>query len=164
MTAKDPAERQRPPEAPPIQCSRDELHQWFAGLKVADADVTKYAVGIVQKHFAGAGLDVRPELTKATDWAGFAFYLSMMLGPLVDKDPKADWLRALLAELVDFSLINPSGSPAARLAQLLAQFIQWDIPRRGHFKALLPPQADPALQLIDEWEADERQRREEGYI
>ena len=164
MTEKNPAERQRPPEPPPIKCSLDELHQWFAGLKVADADVTKYAVGIVQKHFAGARVDVRPELIKATDWAAFAFYLSMMLGPLVDKEPKADWLRALLAELVDFSLVNPSGSPAARLAQLLAQFIQWDFPRRGHFKALLPPEADPALKLIDEWEADERQRREEGYI
>jgi hypothetical protein len=163
MTEKDPRERHRPPE-PPTQCSPDELHQWFADLKVADADVTRYAVGIVQKHFAGAGVEVRPELTKATDWAGFAFYLSMMLGPIVDKDPKADWLRALLAELVDFSLVSPSGSPAARLAQLLAQFIQWDLPRRGYFKALLPPVADPALKLVDEWEADERQRREEGYI
>jgi hypothetical protein len=45
----------------------------------------------------------------------------------------------------------------------LAQFIQWDIPRRGHFTALVPASADPALKLIDEWEDDERQRREEGY-
>ena len=141
----------------------EEPHQWIAGLKVADADVTKYAVGIVKKNFAGAGVDVRPELTNATDWAGFAFYLSMMLGPIVDQAPKAAWLRALLAELVDFSLVNPSGSPDARLAQLLAQFIQWDIPRRGHFKALLPPKADGALQLIQEWEDDEQRRREETY-
>ena len=164
MSENNPAERQRPPEPPPISCSREELHQWFAGLKVADADVTKYAVGIVRKHFASAGLEMRPELVNAADWAAFAFYLSMMLGPIVDQTPNAEWLRALLCELVDFSLINPSGSPAARLAQLLAQFIQWDFPRRGHFKALLPPEADPALKLIDEWEADERQRREEGYI
>jgi hypothetical protein len=141
----------------------NELYQWVAGLKVADADVTKYAIGIVEKHFAGAGVEVRPELANAADWAAFAFYLSMMMGPIIDKTPNADWVRAMLAELVDFSLVNPSGSPAARLAQLLAQFIQWDIPRRGHFKALLPATADPALKLIEEWEDDERQRREEGY-
>jgi hypothetical protein len=141
----------------------NELHQWSVRVTVPEADVTKYAIGIVEKHFADAGVDVRPELTNAADWAAFAFYLSMMMGPIIDKTPDADWVRAMLAELVDFSLVNPSGSPAARLAQLLAQFIQWDIPRRGHFKALLPAVADPALKLIDEWEDDERQRREEGY-
>jgi hypothetical protein len=134
-----------------------------AKLKVADADVTNYAVGVVKKHFAGAGIEARPELANAADWAAFAFYLSMMLGPIVDQDPKAAWLRALLSELVDFSLANPSGSPDARLAQLLAQFIQWDIPRRGHFKALLPEKANGALTLIREWEDEEQRRREETY-
>jgi hypothetical protein len=159
----NPAQLRPPPTEPPTLCSREEQQQWFADLRVWNAEATQYAVSIARRHFAGAGLEMRPELENANDWNGFALYLSLALGPVIDQTPAAEWVKALIAELVDFSLLNPSGSPDARLAQLLAQFIQWDLKRRWAFQALLPEKAKPALQLIREWEAEEQRRIDEAY-
>jgi hypothetical protein len=160
---ENPAQLPPPPPQPSSLCSREEQQQWFAALNAWSAEVTKRAVGIARKHFAAGGLEMRKELESSTEWSGFALYVSLALSPVIDQTPQAEWVRALMTELVDFSLLNPSGSPDARLAELLAQFIQWDPQRRGAFKALLPEKADPALQLIYEWEADEQRRKDEAY-
>ncbi|MEY2505442.1 MAG: hypothetical protein QOG27_1722 [Verrucomicrobiota bacterium] len=159
----NPAQLRPPPTEPPTLCSREEQQQWFADMRVWNGEITQYAVGITRRHFAGAGLELRTELENSKDWNGFALYLSLALGPVIDQTPKAEWVKALIVELVDFSLLNPSGSPVARLAQLLAQFIQWDLQRRWAFKALLPEKADAALELIREWEAEEQRRIDEAY-
>ena len=159
----NPAQLRPPPTEPPTLCSREEQQQWFADMRVWNAEIAQYAVDIARRHFAAAGLEMRSELENSKDWNGFALYLSLALGPVIDETPKAEWVKALIAELVDFSLINPSGSPDARLAQLLAQFIQWDLQRRWAFQALLPEKAKPALQLIREWEAEEQRRIDEAY-
>ena len=159
------ANRQPMPEAPPLQCGVGELQDWFKAMKVVDADVTRYAVGLTLEHLGRAGVSPQPELAGASDWSGFALYLSLTIGPLLDKTPEAGWLRALLSELVDFSLLNPSGSPENRLAELLAQFLRHgNYEQQQQFLALLPPKAGPAIALVETWKEDDRRRADQsGY-
>lgn len=161
----DPTKHFPPPAAPPND-SRESLQSWFEALRATDAEVAQYAAGIVQDHYDRAGVEVRPELAAARDWNGFALYLAGSLMPIIDGGGTLDWVRALLADLVDFSLANPAGSPESRLTNLLAQFIQWepDYTRRRRVTALLPAdKASGALQVIAERENDEQRRKEEAY-
>ena len=159
------AKRPPMPAAPPLQCGVGELQDWFKAMKVVDADVTRYAVGLALKHFEKAGVSPHPTLAGASDWSGFGLYLSLTLGPLLDKTSEAGWLRALLSELVDFSLLNPSGSPENRLAELLAQFLRYgNYEQQRWFRALLPAKAGPAIDLVEIWKEDDRRRADEsGY-
>ncbi len=153
------------PEPPPLQCGVGELQDWFKAMKVVDADVTRYAVGLTLKHFEKAGVSPYPTLPGETTWSGFASDLSLTLGRLLDKTSEAVWLRALLAELVDFSLLNRSGSPENRLAELLAGFLRHGAyEQQRWFLALLPPNVGPAIALIETWkEGDRRRVDESGY-
>jgi hypothetical protein len=162
---RDGAKRSRPPKGPPLGCSPAERQEWFAALRAVDADVTQYTVGITLKHLARAGVAPHAELPNASDWKGFALYLMLTLSPTLDGGGDKGWVGALLADLVEYSLLNPSGSPENRLAELLAQFIQWaDYERREEVIKLLPPQAEPALKLIEAWEEEEQRRQgEPGY-
>lgn len=146
-----PAKRFPPPVAPPL--SSANLQDWFEELRAVDTEVTQYAVGIVQEHFARAGVEVRPELAGVRDWRGFGLYLALALMPIMDQEGDVESIRALLADLVDFSLFNPyDGAPDGRLAALLAQFIQWEpsYVRRGRVTALLPAKANAALKRSGE--------------
>ncbi len=157
--------RPRPPEAPPLDCTPEEQQEWLDALRAVDADVTQFAAGIALEHFSRAGVPTHAELPRADDWSGFALYLMLSLSPVLDGGGDTEWVRALMADLVELSLLNPSGSPENRLAQLLAQFVQWGSydPHRAAFIALLPPQAGPALELIREWEDEEERRKDEAY-
>lgn len=165
----DPTKHFPPPVSPPVPgTGADVLEAWFEALRAVDAEVTQYAAGIVQEHCARAGVAVRPELAGARDWNGFALYLAGSLLPIIDQGGGAnlDWVRALLADLVDFSLANPAGSPESRLTNLLAQFLQWepDYARRRRVIALLPGEkAEPALQAITDREEEEQRRKDEAY-
>ncbi len=160
---RDGAERPRPPQAPPLGCSPSELQEWFDALRAVDADVTQFAVGIALEHLARAGVALHAELSHSSDWKGFALYLMLTLSPILDGGGDTEWVAALLADLVEFSLLNPSGSPENRLAELLAQFIQWaDYERREEVIKLLPPEAEPALKLVEVWEEEEQRRQNEG--
>lgn len=153
-----------PLPAAPLLSSAD-LQSWFEELRVTDAAVTQHAVGIVKEHFARANVEVRPELAGVRDWRGFGLYLARALMPIIDKEADVEWIRALLADLVEFSLFNPyDGAPDGRLAALLAQFIQWEpsYVRRGKVTALLPAKADAALEIVARCEEDERRRQEES--
>jgi hypothetical protein len=158
-----PAKRFPLPAAPPL--SNANLQSWFEELRAADAAVTQYAVGIVKEHFARAGAEVRPELAGVRDWSGFGLYLALALMPIIDKENDVEWIRVLLADLVDFSLFNPyDGAPDGRLAALLAQFIQWEpsYVRRGKVTALLPAKANAALAIVARYEEEDRRRQEES--
>ena len=147
-------------------CGADALQEWFAAMKVADADVTRYAVGMTLQRLAKVGVPPHKELAGASDWAGFAFYLSRTLGPFLDSGPNAERLRPLIADLVEFSLLNVSGDPANRLAEWLAQFLRYgsDYERQDRLIALLPAKAKPALEIIERWKEDDRRRADEsGY-
>jgi hypothetical protein len=151
------------PVAPPL--GTGSLQGWFEELRVVDAEVTQYAVGIVKEHFARAGMEVRPELAGVRDWRGFGLYLALALRPVIDQEGDVEWIRALLADLADFSLCNPyDGEPDGRLAALLAQFIQWEpsYVRRGRVTALLPAKANAALEIVAQGEEEDRRRQEES--
>ncbi len=163
----DPTKHFPPPIEPPLPSTgAGDLQGWFEALRATDAEVTQYATGIVGEHYARAGVEVRPELAGARDWNGFALYLAGSLMPIIDGGGNLDWVRALLADLVTFSLANPAGSPESRLINLLAQFIQWepDYARRRRVTALLPTdKVGGALQVIKEREDEEQRRKEEAY-
>jgi hypothetical protein len=145
--------------------SSASLQSWFEELREVDAVVTQYAVGIVKEHFARAGVEVRPELAGVCDWRGFGLYLALALMPIIDQEGDVEWIRALLADLVDFSLANPyDGGPDGRVAALLGQFIQWEpsYVRRGRVTALLPAKANGALEIVARCEEDDRRRQEES--
>jgi hypothetical protein len=149
--------------APPL--SAGSLEGWFEELRVVDAEVTQYAVGIVKEHFARAGVEARPELAAARDWPGFSLYLALTLRSFIDKEGDAEWIRALLADLVDFSLHNPyDGSPDGRLAAVLAQFLQREpsYVRRERVKTLLSARANGALEIVAAYEKEDQRRREES--
>jgi hypothetical protein len=151
------------PVAPPLLT--DKLEGWFEELRVVDAKVTQYAVGIVKEHLARAGVEVRPELAGVRDWPGFAFYLSLTLMPIIDRGGDVEWIRQIFADLVEFSLLNPyEASADGRLAALLAQFIQWEpsYVQRDKVKALLPARAKAALEIVARGEEDDQRRREES--
>jgi hypothetical protein len=150
-----------PPPAPPLDCTLAELHEWFEALRAVDMDVTRFAVAVTLEYLTRAGVKPHEELAGATDWKGFALYLMLTLWPALEGDGDRSWLRALMADLVEISIANPSDN---RLAELLAQFVQWSSPTRARetFIALLPPEAEPALRLIDDWKGEDRRRQEEG--
>jgi hypothetical protein len=158
-----PAKRFPPPTAPLL--GNANLQDWFEELRAVDSEVTQYAVGIIKQHFVRAGLEVRPELAGVRDWRGFGLYLALALMPVIDQEGGVEWIRALLADLVDFSLSNPyDGAPDGRLAGLLAQFLQWEpnSVRRGRVTALLPAKANGALEIVARCEEDDRRRQEES--
>lgn len=158
-----PGKRFPPPIAPLF--GNANLQDWFEQLRAVDSEVTQYAVGIVKEHFARAGLEIRPELAGVRDWRGFGLYLALALKPIIDQEDDAEWIRGLLADLLDFSLSNPyDGAPDGRLAALLAQFIQWEpsYVRRGRVTALLSTKANEALEIVARCEEDDRRRQEES--
>lgn len=158
-----PSKRFPSPAAPLL--SSVSLQSWFEELREVDAEVTQYAVGIVKEHFARAAVEIGPELAGVRDWRGFGLYLARALMPIIDQEGDVEWIRVLLADLVDFSLINPyDGAPDGRLAALLAQFIQGEpnYVRRGKVTALLPAKANGALEIVARCEEEDRRRQEES--
>jgi hypothetical protein len=110
-------------------------------------------------------VEVRPELAGVRDWSGFSLYLALALKPILDREGDVEWIRLLLADVVEFSLFNPyDGAPDGRLAALLAQFIQWEpsYVRRGKVTALLPAEANAALKIVAQCEAEDQRRQEES--
>jgi hypothetical protein len=157
------AKRPRPPKPPPITGSPLLLEQWFADQRRVDADVSQFAVGIALDHLGRAGITPHPELATADTWFEFSLDLWLSLFATLRGDGDKAWVRALFSELVEYSLLNPSGSPHNRLAELLEQFLGGaDYQERLDFIELLPKKAGPALKLVEEREAEALRRLEEG--
>jgi hypothetical protein len=158
--------RPQAPAPPPVgDPDLSKLYRWFEQLDAVDADVTWYAIKIVEAYGAAIELEVGTKLKESTTWHGFALHLSLLLMPLI-RDGKHDvWVRDLLKALVNFSLLNPSGSPENRLAELLQMFFgPPGTEESRRMEALLPTEAQPAIQLIYDWQEESRLRMEmSGY-
>ena len=158
-----PTKRFPRPAAPLL--SSVSLHDWFEELRAIDSDVTQYAVGITREHFARIGMEIRPELAGARDWRSFGHHLALALTPIIGQEGDIEWIGALLADLVDFSLSNPyDGAPDGRLAAFLAQFIQREPSsvRSRRLTALLPAKAKPALEIVARREEEDLRRLEQS--
>jgi hypothetical protein len=149
---------------------RAALTQFFDG-RCRDAIFQEYAVGIVEKHLTGAGLEFKRSVShRALDWVETCWYISRDLYEAVTKVEHACVARETFAELIDFCLLTDGNVPW-RIAVLLDLYAvgllqdKYILPDRiiellpGRAKAELPEMR----KIFDEWIKATAEREEEDY-
>lgn len=143
----------------------ESLPLYFAEIKIVDTDVTQYAIGFVQAHFAKANCALHPSFSSTKTWNAFAQYLRWSLAPLLPVKAHPAWVQELFTDLCEYSRLNPAASPESRLAILLHGLKNakgYAIERSD--LSYLPPLAGQAFDLVETWEEDDlRRRNESGY-
>jgi len=147
-----------------------DLTQFFDGRR-GDAIFQEYAVGIVEKHLTGAGLEFKRSVShRALDWVETCWYLSRDLYDAVTKVEHASVARETFAELIDFCLLTDGNVPW-RIAVLLDLYAvgllqdKYILPDR--IIELLPDRAKAELpemrKIFDQWIKVTAEQEEENY-
>jgi len=149
---------------------RDYLAEHQAWL-VVERELAKRASELVQMHFSRAGLAVTDLLTPVASWADFAMRFRWDIRREIDEGKRDAWVRQVLDAVTLLSLEKPEfdgeylGAPESLLADVVGALItHCAYPFRERVLALLPPEAGPAVRLVEVREEEElRRMNESGY-
>lgn len=135
------------------------LREQWANDQLSETAQAPYALEILKKHFAGAGLSVRENEQPPATWWSFCLILFTNLNALIGEAQYQPLIREMFKELVELAGQIPDEYFVNRLLEMIERFIDRD-PPRSIILPLLPPEALEKMNEIDEI----RSERHEEYM
>ncbi len=137
------------------------ITDWLSDLRKREAEQSKYASAIIEKHLKSAGLPFK-KINETTTWSGVGWDLYLNIDGFLREEKQSEMLKDMFAELIDFCEASTSESFAYKLKILLEKFT------RSRIKPFLPPKAVAQFAEIDRMLDDDHERyleilNQQGY-